>query len=74
MKQRPLTIKQRDVFQFIMDYKSNNGFMPSTRDIQEAFSHKSQTAAQHYLKVLRVKGFLSESVGKARAYTILKEL
>ena len=69
-----LTKRQTEVLQFIQDFRSREGFVPSLQDIQLNFLWKSRAAALWHMKALTEKGYLSESNGRARAYRVLKKV
>ena len=59
----PLTSRQREVLEFVREWRSRKGKMPSTREIQRHFGFASQTAAVNHLKALERKGFLRRMPG-----------
>ena len=59
----PLTQRQREVLEFVREWRSRKGKMPSTREIQRHFGFASQTAAVNHLKALERKGFLRRMPG-----------
>lgn len=59
----PLTQRQREVLEFVREWRSRKGKMPSTREIQRQFGFASQTAAVNHLKALERKGFLRRMPG-----------
>jgi repressor LexA len=71
---KPITKRQTDVLQFILSYQEKEGYVPSLTDIQSNFSWTSRTAALWHMKALVVKGYISESCGRARAYRVLKRI
>ena len=62
-----LTERQQQLLEFLKEYHSSNGLMPSTREIQVHFGFASQTAAVSHLKALEKKGVIQKVPGKARA-------
>jgi repressor LexA len=58
-----LTTRQREVLDFVRQWRSRNGKMPSTREIQRHFGFASQTAAVNHLKALEKKGFVRRMPG-----------
>ena len=58
-----LTQRQREVLEFVREWRSRKGKMPSTREIQRHFGFASQTAAVNHLKALGRKGFIRRMPG-----------
>lgn len=69
-----LTEKQQIILEFIEEAQARTGYMPSTREIQQAFGFASQTAAMNYLRALERKGAIQRQAGKARALAITTAL
>ena len=69
-----LTQRQQQLLEFLKEYHSNNGLMPSTREIQVHFGFASQTAAVSHLKALEKKGVIQKVSGKARALVFPEQL
>lgn len=69
---KALTKKQAKVLQFLKDYREANSYMPTSREISEAFGFASQTAAMGYLNVLEKKGYIRRKPNAARAITIIE--
>jgi len=57
-KPEALTRRQREVLDYVRDYREATGEPPSTRQIQRRFGFASQTAAVNHLKALERKGAL----------------
>ena len=51
------------MLEFVREWRSRKGKMPSTREIQRHFGFASQTAAVNHLKALERKGFLRRMPG-----------
>lgn len=64
------TSRQREVLQFLRAFYDENGFMPSTREVQEHFGWSSQNAAVQHLKALEAKGLIKRQKGRARALVL----
>ena len=69
-----LTQRQQQLLEFLKEYHSNNGLMPSTREIQDYFGFASQTAAVSHLRALEKKGVIQKVPGKARALVFPEQL
>lgn len=65
----PLTLRQREVLDFIRRVELQRGVGPTTREIQQHFGFGSQTAAVDHIRALERKGVLDKIPGKARAVT-----
>ncbi|MFC1501365.1 transcriptional repressor LexA [Elusimicrobiota bacterium] len=60
-----LTEKQKKVLDFAKDFNSENGFMPTVRDIAKSFT-MSIGAVQDHMKALIKKGHLNHTPGVSR--------
>jgi len=69
-----LTDRQQQLLDYLRDYHSQTGLMPSTREIQDHFGFASQTAAVSHLRALEKKGVIQRVPGKARALVFPEEL
>ena len=69
-----LTDRQQQLLDYLRDYHSETGLMPSTREIQAHFGFASQTAAVSHLRALEKKGVIQRVAGKARALVFPEEL
>ncbi len=63
---RPLTERQRQVYEFIADSISCNGFPPTLREIGEAFGFSSTNAVLAVLDSLERKGYIRRHPSMAR--------
>ena len=64
-----LTTRQQEVLDFIRRTELARGQGPTTREVQQHFGFKSQTAAVDHINALERKGVLDKQPGKARAVT-----
>jgi repressor LexA len=62
-----LTVRQKEVLNFIQREQREKGVTPSTREIQGHFGFASQTSVMQYIAALERKGFLARHARKARA-------
>ncbi|MGC6465255.1 MAG: transcriptional repressor LexA [Akkermansiaceae bacterium] len=69
-----LTKRQQELLDFLKLSQSENGLMPSTREIQAHFGFASQTAAMSHLRALERKGVIVRLPGKARAVVFPEDL
>ena len=64
-----LTTRQQEVLDYIRRTEMARGVGPTTREVQQHFGFKSQTAAMDHMNALARKGVLDKTPGKARAVT-----
>lgn len=62
-----LTVRQREVYEFIRDKIEGRGFGPTVREIGEAFDIKSPNGVMCHLKALVKKGLITRLEKHARA-------
>ena len=63
---KPLTRRQQEIFDFILDCMTRNGAPPTRVEIAEHFGFKSPNAAEDHLKALHKKGHLELRSGTSR--------
>lgn len=61
-----LTKKQKQVYDYISEYLSENGYSPTQAEIQEHFSFKSLGSVQDYIKYLKNAGYLESDTNSVR--------
>jgi repressor LexA len=67
-QERPtLTVRQREVFDFIVDFADRHGYRASVRDVQLAIHAASPNGAVCHLVPLRKKGYVTWDAKKARS-------
>ncbi len=64
-----LTSRQREVLDYVRQIELQRGSGPTTREVQQHFGFKSQTAAVDHIRSLERKGALQKIARKARALT-----
>ncbi len=64
-----LTTRQREVLDYVRQVELQRGSGPTTREVQQHFGFKSQTAAVDHIRTLERKGALQKIAHKARAVT-----
>ncbi len=70
---RPLSLKEKNVLEFLEEYMSEKGISPSYQEICDHFGFASFNSAQRYLKQLEQKGYLNlPGPNQKRAITILR--
>ena len=63
----PLTARQREVFDFIVDFAERHGYCASVRDVQLAIGAASPNGAVCHLVPLRKKGYVTWDERTARS-------
>lgn len=69
-----LTLRERQLLEFLATYIRQNGFSPSVRLISQAMSYRSNSPVQVYLDRLEAKGWIYREKGRARTVRLLKSL
>jgi repressor LexA len=64
---RDLTARQREIYDFLVEYAEENGYPPTLREICHRFGMASTRAASDHLKALDRKGFIGRSPDLSRA-------
>jgi repressor LexA len=67
-----LTVRQREVLEFINDFIEHHRYPPAIRDLAEHFSISIRGAYDH-LKALRKKGYVRSSEGRSRSLEVLDD-
>lgn len=67
---KPLTKRQQEIFDFIIDCLSENGAPPTRVEIAEHFGFRSANAAEDHLKALDKKGHIELRSGTSRGIFI----
>jgi repressor LexA len=67
-----LTKRQRQILDFINDFKRKHGYAPTVREIGEHFNLSSPATVQVHLDNLKAKGFLKKSVNEARSIELVE--
>jgi repressor LexA len=65
---KPLTQRQREIFDFIVGLKESGDGIPSIREISKHFGFKSITTVVDHVRAIKNKGFLETEPGKARSF------
>lgn len=71
MKSKPLTQKQTQFFELLLNHKREHGIPPSIRELQEKGGYASPRSVLLYLEALEDAGYIKRSAG-ARQIQILK--
>jgi repressor LexA len=70
---RPLTRRQREILQYIVDYTRRHGYPPSVRDIGSALHLTSSSTVHSHLSALEKKGFIRRDPSKPRAIEVIRD-
>ncbi|KAA5539856.1 transcriptional repressor LexA [Roseiconus nitratireducens] len=74
MSTRPLTDRQRRVYELIRELILNRGYGPTVREIGEAFGIKSPNGVMCHLRALERKGLIRRSPNKSRAIELTESI
>jgi repressor LexA len=67
-----LTDRQKDILDFICQFKDQNGYPPTLREIGKQFDISSTFGVKRHLDALEKKGFIAILTNMSRSITILK--
>jgi len=70
---KPLTKRQQEIFDFILECMATNGAPPTRVEIADHFGFKSPNAAEDHLKALDKKGHIELRSGTSRGIFITEE-
>lgn len=70
----PLPPRQRQIVEFIQHSQERTGLAPTQQEIASQFDFRSTNAVREHLRLIRRKGFLAASQGKARALRVISPL
>ncbi len=69
----PLTPKQAEIYDFILQYSRDHGYPPSVREIGAAVHLKSPSTVHFHMKKLESEGYILKADGKTRAISLPRE-
>lgn len=69
----PLTPKQAEIYDFILQYTREHGYPPSVREIGAAVNLKSPSTVHFHMKKLEAEGYIQKADGKTRAISLPME-
>lgn len=69
-----LTKKQKQVFDFIKTYISENGISPTIEEIRKELKLKAVSTIHEHINSLEAKGYISKSENSARSLSLMKEI
>lgn len=68
-----LTLKQKNVYDFILNFYAENGVAPTQAEIKEAFALKSLGSVQRYLKYLKEHGLIEVESHENRGIHLVED-
>jgi sulfur relay (sulfurtransferase) DsrC/TusE family protein len=69
---KPLTVRQRQIHDYIRDFIRDWGYAPSYTDIASEFQFGSLATVNEHLVNLERKGWIRRAVGEARAISLME--
>jgi repressor LexA len=69
-----LTERQKQILEFIQDYRKNRGIAPTHREICAEFGFSSYGTAYKHLKLLQQKGFLRRDWNQKRGIELIRAI
>src|SRR5680860_1838279 len=69
-----ITKKQKEVFDFINTYISENGISPTIEEIRKKLKLKAVSTIHEHINSLKEKGYLSKSENSARSLSLRKKI
>lgn len=69
-----LTERQKEILEYIQDYRKERGIAPTHREICERFGFSSYGTAYKHLKLLQEKGFLRRDWNQKRGIELLRAI
>ena len=69
-----ITKKQKQVFDFINTYISENGISPTIEEIRKKLKLKAVSTIHEHINSLKARGYLSKSENSARSLSLRKEI
>lgn len=68
---KPITLRQRQVLAFIIDYQRSRRYPPNVQEVAEHI-HRSRACAHGHIEALETKGFISRDAHQHRSIRVLK--
>lgn len=68
-----LTIRQKQIFEYVKKYIEKKDYAPSFEDIRKHFRLASRSTVHHHIEALKRKGYLNRFGSRARAIEITKK-
>jgi SOS-response transcriptional repressor LexA len=67
---KPLTVRQREVFDLLVAFQKTNGYPPSQKEVADLMGASSPNAATDMLRALQRKGAITLVPGVSRGISI----
>ncbi len=67
----PLTKRQREILDYLIEYSESNGYAPSFEEIARHFNYNSLATVHEHLSNLERKGYIRRAYNESRAIDIL---
>ena len=68
---QPLTVVERRVYEYLLDFTAENTFQPSIREIGKRFRIKSTKTVSDILQALAHKGYIERDASRSRGVRLL---
>lgn len=68
-----LTLKQKEVYEFVREYTLTHSFPPSVREIAQGIGVSSPATIHGHLTALVEKGLIERNSGRSRAITLVED-
>lgn len=69
-----LTERQKEILEFVHEYRRQNGIAPTHREICERFGYSSYGTVYKHLRLLQEKGFLKRDWNQKRGIELLRAI
>jgi len=69
---KPLTDKQQMILDYVVSYIGDNGYSPTSKDIQLAFGFQSVNGAYEHINWIEKKGYIKRTPNVARSIVVLQ--
>ncbi|WP_231359829.1 LexA family transcriptional regulator [Escherichia coli] len=70
MENKPLTVRQREVFELLVAFQKTHGYPPSQKEVADLMGASSANAATDMLRALQRKGAITLVPGVSRGISI----
>ncbi len=69
--EKKLTVRQREILSFLIQFTSERGYPPTVREIAQHFGLKGPRSPKKRLDALEEKGYIRRGPGKSRAIEVM---
>ncbi len=70
---KPLTVKQKEIFNYLKEIKEEGKVAPTYREITNHFGFKSTKSAMDHITALEKKGYIRRNIRKSRGIELLSD-